>query len=88
MRLRLHHAASISLIAIFLSGCAETPRVFRYDNVSPGTTWVWPAPPEQPRFGYVGELTGENNFRAEKLESRSTATKLLDWLTKTIRKCN
>ncbi len=67
-------------LALLVTGCAETPKVFRLTNTSQETPKVWPAAPEKPRYGYVGELTGENNFRAENLEARSTAVKLFDWL--------
>jgi len=68
-------------LTLLIAGCAEAPKVFRYDNPSQVTSTVWPAAPEIPRYGYVGELTGENNFRPEALESSSTAKKLFEWLT-------
>lgn len=67
-------------LALLVAGCAETPKVFRLTNTNQGTPKVWPIAPEKPRYGYIGELTGEDNFRPENLESRSTATKLFDWL--------
>ncbi len=74
---------SIVLISLILlaSGCADTPKVFRFDNTSQANSKVWPAAPEKPRYGYIGELTGENNFLPENPEKRSTATKLFEWLT-------
>lgn len=54
-------ALSIALI-LFFSGCAKTPQALRYD-VETEETVIWPLPPEQPRFQYVGELTGETNFQ-------------------------
>ena len=68
-------------MALLIAGCAETPKVFRLTNTSQGSPMMWPAAPEKPRYGYVGELTGEDNFRPENLETRSTAAKLFDWLT-------
>jgi len=68
-------------LTLLVAGCAETPKVFRFDNASHVTPKVWPKAPEKPRYGYIGELTGENNFRPENLESRGTATKLFEWLT-------
>jgi DNA-binding beta-propeller fold protein YncE len=38
---------------------------------------LWPAPPEQPRYRYVGQLTGEENFTAE---SRSFLRGAFNWL--------
>lgn len=67
-------------LTLLIAGCAETPKVFRLTNSNPGTSKVWPAAPEKPRYGYVGELTGEENFRPENLEARSTPRKLFDWL--------
>jgi len=68
-------------ITLLVSGCAETPNVFRLVNSNQATAKVWPSAPEKPRFGYLGELTGEGNFRPENLDTRSTATKLFEWLT-------
>jgi DNA-binding beta-propeller fold protein YncE len=41
---------------------------------------VWPAPPDQARYRYVGELTGEVNFRPDNWANQSTAEKLFDWI--------
>ena len=41
---------------------------------------VWPEPPDVPRYRYVGELTGEDNFRPDNWANRSTASKVFDWL--------
>jgi len=71
--------AVFSLI-LFVTGCAETPKVFRLVNSSQEKPKVWPASPEKPRYGYVGELTGENNFLHENLEARNTAVKMFEWL--------
>ncbi|HDJ86245.1 MAG TPA: 6-bladed beta-propeller [Chromatiales bacterium] len=40
---------------------------------------AWPAPPQVPRYSYLGELTGEDNFKAD-ASGRNTATRLLHWL--------
>lgn len=71
---------ALLVLTLFAGGCAETPKVFRLTNTSQGAAKVWPAAPEKPRYGYVGELTGEDNFHIENLETRSTAMKLFDWL--------
>jgi len=68
-------------LTLVIAGCAEAPKVFQYDNPHQAAAKVWPAAPETPRYGYVGELTGENNFRSETLESRSSAKKLFEWIT-------
>lgn len=81
MKQRLRVASILIWVALIASGCADTPRVFRYINNTPGTTKVWPNPPERARFGYVGELTGEGNFQPEKMEARGTAARVFEWLT-------
>lgn len=72
--------ATLLALTLLVTGCAETPKVFRLTNASQGTPKLWPAAPERPRYGYVGELTGEDNFRPENLEARSSAVKLFEWL--------
>lgn len=69
-------------VTLLLSGCAETRYVMRLDpeprqNISP---LVWPSPPEIPRFRYVGQLMGEQNFVLEDAEKRDMAIRLLHWL--------
>ncbi len=63
-----------------MPGCAGTPAVFRLTDVSQGAPKVWPAPPEKPRYRYLGQLTGEENFGPENGEARSTAVKVFEWL--------
>lgn len=67
-------------LALLVAGCADTPKVFSLTNVAQGAPKVWPAPPEQPRYRYVGELTGEENFRHENEEARGVAVKVFEWL--------
>lgn len=67
-------------LALLISGCAETPKVFSLANVPSDTLKVWPAPPEQPRYRYLGELTGEENFRSESVDTRGAAVKVFEWL--------
>lgn len=67
-------------LALLIAGCADTPKVFSLANVTQGAPKVWPAPPEQPRYRYVGELTGEENFRHENEEARGAAVKMFEWL--------
>jgi DNA-binding beta-propeller fold protein YncE len=50
------------------------------DGSPSATPKVWPSPPDKPRYRYVGELTGEENFRPDNWANRSTVTKLFDWL--------
>lgn len=73
------HIALLGL-ALLASGCAETPKVFSLTNTAQDAPKVWPAPPERPRYRYVGELTGEDNFRREGADTRGTAVKVFEWL--------
>ena len=77
----LQYRIALICLFLFLSGCADTPKVFRFDNANQATKKVWPEGTEKPRYGYIGELTGENNFRSENPENRSSTTKILEWLT-------
>jgi len=64
-----------------VAGCAETHKVMSLS--SPGMDVeqkVWPALPDEPRYRYVGELTGEENFKPDSLVDRSAATKFFEWL--------
>ena len=71
----------VVLLAGGLSGCAGTgapsPRDFRF--TASGEPRYWPALPEVPRYRYVGELTGEANFRQRARET-SGMRKALHWL--------
>lgn len=63
-----------------LNGCASVPREFvlNVENVPPT---VWPSPPETPRYRYVGQLTGEQNYRVTGGGGLATAgTKLWRWV--------
>ncbi len=74
---------SISLLglALLLTGCADNHLVMNIaDTGSEVTPKVWPAPPDVPRYRYVGELTGEDNFRPDNWANANTASKLLDWV--------
>lgn len=68
-------------LTMMISGCAETRMVMGYTNITlEAEPKLWPAPPDEPRYRYVGELTGENNFSPENWANRSTASKVFDWL--------
>ena len=74
---KLNHKLAILLVAGLLSACASTEYKMDYE-VDPQTAQIWPAPPEIPRFRYVGELTGEQNVK-EIEESKSFGTKIADF---------
>ena len=68
-------------LTLLLSGCADNHLVMNLADTGQGVTpKVWPAPPDEPRYRYVGELTGEDNFRPDNWANGSTATKLFDWI--------
>jgi DNA-binding beta-propeller fold protein YncE len=69
----------IICLTLLITGCAETPMVFHLNN-NQNEAKVWPTAPEQARYRYVGELTGENNFLPEDADKQSTATTVFNWL--------
>ena len=77
----MHWKLWISALLLNIAGCADTPMILKVSNQEQSAELkVWPSPPDEPRFLYVGELTGEANFQPENWASRSTATKIFDWL--------
>ena len=67
----------VLFLIIITAGCASTKYRMEYE-VDPVTAPVWPAPPEVPRFRFVGILTGEQNVK-EIEESKSVGTKIADF---------
>jgi DNA-binding beta-propeller fold protein YncE len=69
-------------VLLFLGGCAETKYLMRFDPEahSGAAAPVWPAAPETPRYSYVGQLLGAQNFSPEADGSLSTGMKMLSWL--------
>ncbi len=64
------------VFTVLLSSCADTRGVLRYrvdDNAK-----VWPPDPETPRYKYIGQLTGENNFYKE-TEQDGLFMRFLKW---------
>jgi DNA-binding beta-propeller fold protein YncE len=65
-----------------LGGCADVKYVMHLDPdyraVTPAK--IWPAAPETPRYRYVGQLLGEENFVAENAGNRNVGMKLFYWL--------
>jgi len=71
----------ISLYCLLLAGCADNHLVMNLHSPDPNTSAkVWPTAPETPRYRYVGELTGEDNFQPDNWANRSTASKIIDWI--------
>jgi DNA-binding beta-propeller fold protein YncE len=53
----------------------------RFANSNPeAPIKVWPEPPNEPRYRYIGELTGEANFHQDSWDNRNAISKLFDWL--------
>lgn len=52
--------AAVLLLGLLAGGCASGPSVLQYENPAPDRHW--PGEPEVPRYGLVGQLTGEANF--------------------------
>lgn len=78
----MNYAAGRVLVALFcvvLGACASTPRVMHIEPIVDGTS-VWPAPPDSPRYRFVGQLTGEENFRTADQERENIAGKILRWV--------
>ena len=66
---------------LILTGCAQTQQVLRYDDMGLAEQRVvWPTPPETPRYRFVGQLTGAENFSDGNGDDVSFATKALRWL--------
>jgi len=64
-----------------VAGCAETHKVMSFGSPDPeGAQKVWPALPDEPRYRYVGELIGEENFIPDKQLDRSKVTRFFEWL--------
>lgn len=67
---------------LLLTGCAETKYVMQLDpdDRTGRTAPIWPAAPETPRYRYVGQLLGEENFISEGANKRNAGIRLFYWL--------
>ncbi|MDP3671306.1 MAG: 6-bladed beta-propeller [Telluria sp.] len=70
------------LLALLLAGCAQPRQVMRADPElrAGAAAQLWPAAPETPRYRYVGQLLGEDNFGPEHGDTGGAGTRLLHWL--------
>ncbi len=69
------------IFLISLAGCAQTPVTARFQIETDGREIVWPDPPEQSRYRYVGQLTGEENFQQPAVErGRNLGGRFFRWL--------
>lgn len=69
-------------VLLCLGGCADVKYVMQLDpdfrTATPAK--IWPPAPETPRYRYVGQLLGEDNFVAENAGSRNVGVKFFYWL--------
>jgi DNA-binding beta-propeller fold protein YncE len=67
---------------LLLGGCAEVKYTLHLnpDYRSNAAEKYWPAAPEQARYGYVGQLLGEDNLTSEGANQRNIGVKLFHWL--------
>ena len=65
-------------VCVMVSACASQPVEFHY-NLS-GTERVWPGAPETPRYKYVGQLLGEQNFETKSGGLAAFGTKVVKWI--------
>lgn len=77
--MRASLAAGLIVAVVLLAGCASSQSVLRYEPEQPFTA-VWPQPPEQPRYRYIGQLTGEENVHQIDNGLSSAGTRLFKWL--------
>ncbi len=68
-------------LAALLGACASSGPPPRFQLVTPESTGqTWPAPPQVPRYRYLGSLTGEANYVRPAGAVESTGSKVLRWL--------
>jgi DNA-binding beta-propeller fold protein YncE len=67
---------------LVLGGCAEVKYSMRLDPEERATSVVkvWPAPPETPRYKYVGQLWGEDNLVAQDGNKENLGTRIFNWI--------
>jgi DNA-binding beta-propeller fold protein YncE len=75
-------ASGVAIVAALLGACAPPPPEKSLEPAArpEEARRVWPRAPEVPRYAYVGELTGESNFRAEPGAVARRAQGLFAWI--------
>ncbi|HLO64520.1 MAG TPA: 6-bladed beta-propeller [Azonexus sp.] len=75
---------AVVLFALLLAGCASEPLVMRFDpgQVTAGKKIYFPplSDEEVPRYVYVGELTGEQNFVEREGKKKNVFIEALKWI--------
>lgn len=73
-----------ALFVVLLGGCASEPLVMRFDpgQITAGKKIYFPplSDEEVPRYLYVGELTGENNFVEPDGKEKNRFIEVLKWI--------
>lgn len=74
-------AALVAGLAVLLGACASPGPPARFQLITPESSGqTWPAPPQVPRYRYLGSLTGEANYVRPAEAVESTASRVLRWL--------
>ncbi|NOY62344.1 MAG: 6-bladed beta-propeller [Gammaproteobacteria bacterium] len=68
-----------ALLGCALLGCATAKHHLEF-GISQGAVKVWPQAPETARYRYVGELTGEENFKSAAADASNFGVKLFSWI--------
>lgn len=78
---RPYHFIIYSLL-LLLTACAQTPTEMRYfpEGTASAEGRVWPALPDVPRYSFVGQLVGEQNFGAAEQSQPDAMTKVFRWV--------
>lgn len=66
-------------MALLLTACAEQPLTMTYWPEQE-QRYVWPRPPEVPRYQYVGQLLGETNFKPANPDRAGGVKSVLRWV--------
>ncbi len=69
------------LLVLVLAGCASpSPTRMQFEtSTAPEAEQVWPPPPDIPRYRFVGQLTGQQNFHGDR-DGQGMGKKVFGWL--------
>jgi DNA-binding beta-propeller fold protein YncE len=72
----------LAFACAWLAGCASEPMVMQLDTPPGNAMRVFPPPQTQevPRYRYLGQLTGESNFKPKDGGERGAGRKFLAWI--------
>ncbi len=85
LRLVARPQIALVLAIVVFTGCAQIPAKFRYhpnqiSSSDAAQLLVWPSAPEAPRYRYVGQLTGDENFHRPGEKTANAGVRFLKWL--------